>query len=139
MVFAAVGFETTAPATAAAVRQAHREGVENFTVLASHKRVIPAMTGLLESGEVNVDGFLCPGHVSVIIGSNPYRPIVERYHQPCVITGFEELGMAAGLARLARSFVTGVVSWLITTLRRCRPGATARPRRCLQRCLSRSI
>lgn len=100
VVFAAVGFETTAPATAAAVQKARHEGIKNFTVLASHKRVIPAMSGLLDSGTVNVDGFLCPGHVSVIIGSQPYLPIVERYRQPCVITGFEELGMAAGLARL---------------------------------------
>jgi hydrogenase expression/formation protein HypD len=100
VVFAAVGFETTAPATAAAVLRAQRENLGNFSVLASHKRVIPAMTGLLDSGQVNLDGFLCPGHVSVIIGPESYRPIVERYGLPCVITGFEELNMAAGLARL---------------------------------------
>ncbi len=100
VIFAAVGFETTAPATAAAVQKAHCEGIKNFSVLASHKRVIPAMAGLLDSGTVNLDGFLCPGHVSVIIGARPYGPIVERYRQPCVITGFEKLGMAAGLARL---------------------------------------
>ena len=107
VVFAAVGFETTAPATAAAVQKADREKIENFTVLASHKRVIPAMTGLLDSGTVNLNGFLCPGHVSVIIGSAPYRIIVDRYRQPCVITGFEELGMAAGLARLTEMIRDG--------------------------------
>lgn len=101
VVFAAVGFETTAPATAAVVARAHDDDLGNFSVLVSHKRVIPAMTGLLDAGQVNLDGFLCPGHVSVIIGSEPYRPIVERYGQPCVVTGFEELNMAAGLARLA--------------------------------------
>ena len=101
VVFAAVGFETTAPATAVAVLRAHEENLKNFSTLTSHKLVIPAMTGLLDAGQVNLDGFLCPGHVSVIIGSESYRPIVERYGQPCVVTGFEELGMAAGLARLA--------------------------------------
>jgi len=100
VVFAAVGFETTAPATATAVLRARQLGLENFTVLPSHKRVIPAMTGLLDSGKVNLDGFLCPGHVSVIIGAEVYRPIVAQYGQPCVITGFEELHMIAGLARL---------------------------------------
>jgi len=107
VVFAAVGFETTAPATAAAVRQADKDGLDNFSVLASHKRVVPAMTGLLDAGEVNLDGFLCPGHVSVIIGSEPYRPVVERYGQPCVIAGFEELGMAAGLAGLTEMVLDG--------------------------------
>jgi len=99
--FAAVGFETTAPATAAAVDRAMQLKLDNFSVLVSHKRVVPAMLALLAGGEVNLDGFLCPGHVSVIIGADAYRPIVEDYQQPCVITGFEDAQMAAGLARLA--------------------------------------
>lgn len=107
VVFAAVGFETTAPASAAAVLKACDQGLDNFSVLASHKRVIPAMTGLLEGGKVNLDGFLCPGHVSVIIGWAAYRPIVQRYGQPCVITGFEDLNMAAGLARLTQMVQEG--------------------------------
>ncbi len=107
VVFAAVGFETTAPATAAAVKRADKQSVGNFSVLPSHKRVVPAMTALLESGAVNLNGFLCPGHVSVIIGAMPYRPIVDRFKQPCVITGFEELNMAAGLARLTEMIRDG--------------------------------
>ena len=90
VVFAAVGFETTAPATAAAVLAADQKHLANFSVLVSHKRVVPAMTALLDSGEVNVDGFLCPGHVSVIIGSRAYGCIVDGYGKPCVIGGFEE-------------------------------------------------
>jgi len=100
VVFAAVGFETTAPATAVAVLQAQRLKLTNFSALASHKLVIPAMLALLDGGEVNVDGFLCPGHVSIIIGADVYTPIVDNYNLPCVVTGFEDVQMAAGLARL---------------------------------------
>ncbi len=104
VVFGAVGFETTAPATAAAVLEACRQGLVNFSALASHKRVVPAMLALLEdrtAGPPRLDGFLCPGHVSVVIGSDAYRPIVERHGLPCVIGGFEPALMAAALACLA--------------------------------------
>jgi hydrogenase expression/formation protein HypD len=100
VVFAAVGFETTTPATAAAVLQAQRRGLTNFTVLASHKLVVPAMRALLDSGLSRIDGFLCPGHVAVIVGAEAFRAIVERYSLPCVIAGFEDSQIAAGLARL---------------------------------------
>jgi len=100
VVFAAVGFETTAPATAAAVLEAERCGLINFLVLDSHKLVLPAMRALLDSGMSNVDGFLCPGHVAVIIGAEAFRYIVEKYELPCVVAGFEDWQIAAGLARL---------------------------------------
>lgn len=101
VVFAAVGFETTAPATAAAIVAAEKQGLMNFTALASHKLILPAMHALLRSGRVNIDGFMCPGHVSIIIGSEAYRPVVEQYKMPCVIAGFEDVQIAAALARLA--------------------------------------
>lgn len=100
VVFIAVGFETTAPATAAAIRQARRNGICNFSVLMAHKRVVPAMQALLEDPESRLDGFLCPGHVSVIIGSEAYRPIVERYRRPCVVAGFEPEHILASLRAL---------------------------------------
>lgn len=100
VILGAVGFETTAPATAAAILEARRLGLKNFSVLASHKRVVPAMLALLAGGDVAVDGFLCPGHVSVVLGWEVYRPIVEQYKLPCVISGFEEPHMAVALARL---------------------------------------
>ena len=100
VVLAAVGFETTAPATAAAIDIAQQLGLANFTILASHKRVVPAMEALLASGMVALDGFLCPGHVSVIIGAEAYRSLVERYAMPCVVAGFEPEQMALGLAQL---------------------------------------
>ncbi|RIK67662.1 MAG: hydrogenase formation protein HypD [Planctomycetota bacterium] len=102
VVFLAVGFETTAPATAAAVITAERRGLENFAVLMCHKRVVPAMRALLDAGETRLDGFLCPGHVSTIIGAEAYRPIVEVYCKPCVVAGFEPAQMLEGLARLVR-------------------------------------
>jgi len=109
VVFLGVGFETTAPATAAAILEAERRGVENFTVLSSHKRVVPAMRALLEAGSVPLDGFLCPGHVSVIIGSEAYRPVVETYLKPCVVAGFEVQQMLLGLVHLMRQVVAARV------------------------------
>jgi hydrogenase expression/formation protein HypD len=74
--------------------------VTNFSVLASHKRILPAMHALLQSAAVKVHGFLCPGHVSVIIGWRAYEPIVRMYRLPCVIAGFEDVQIVAALARL---------------------------------------
>lgn len=96
-VFLAVGFETTTPATAATVLEAAAGGIENFHVLCAHKLVIPAMNALLSGGEVPIDGFLCPGHVSVIIGSDAYKQIAADYHKPCVVAGFEPVGMLRGI------------------------------------------
>lgn len=101
VVFAAVGFETTAPATAAAICEAQRLNVRNFSVLASHKRIIPAMRALLSGGEIpKIKGFLCPGHVSVIIGSEAYQPIVDEFGVACVIGGFEPAQLIAALTCL---------------------------------------
>lgn len=107
VIFAAVGFETTAPATAAAIKRAASLGLNNFSVLASHKRVMPAMMGLLAAGDINIDGFLLPGHVAVIIGTEAFRPILEQYHLPCVVSGFEDFQMTQGLARLTQQVATG--------------------------------
>jgi len=100
VVFAGVGFETTTPATAAAALEAERLGLRNFSVLVSHKRILPAMRALLESGQVKVDGFLCPGHVAVITGYATFAPIVRRYGLSCVVAGFEGAQIAMGMARL---------------------------------------
>ena len=99
VVFAAVGFETTAPATAVAILEAQRLGLSNFTAFTSHKLIIPAMRALLES-KVNIDGFVCPGHVAVIIGAEAFKPIVREFKLSCVVTGFEGPQIAAALARL---------------------------------------
>ncbi len=107
VVFAAVGFETTTPPTADVLIRADREGVPNLSVLTAHKLVVPAMLALLASGIVQIDGFLCPGHVSVIIGSDAYQPVVEQYAKPCVVAGFEPAQMLAGLTEIVEQVADG--------------------------------
>ena len=89
VVFLGIGFETTAPTIAAAIEEARNKGIGNFSVLSANKRVIPALEALLKHEQVKVDGFICPGHVSVIIGGDAYRPVSEKYKIPCVVAGFE--------------------------------------------------
>lgn len=107
VVFLAVGFETTAPATAATVIEAERAGIENFCVVMCHKLVVPAMRALLDAGDVPLDGFIAPGHVSVIIGAEAYRPIAETYRRPVVVAGFEPLNIACGIERLVAQVAAG--------------------------------
>ena len=89
VVFLGVGFETTAPTIAMAIITADKKRLKNFSVISAHKLVPPALTALLENDEVNVDGFICPGHASVIIGGKAYSHIIENYKVPCVVAGFE--------------------------------------------------
>lgn len=107
VVWLAVGFETTAPATAAVILDAERLGLDNFTILSGHKLAIPAMLALLQGGDIPIDGFLCPGHVSVIIGERAYDPIARDHGKPCVIAGFEPRGMAEGIRALLRQVAEG--------------------------------
>jgi len=107
VVFLGVGFETTAPTIAGAVLTARDEGVRNFSVLPMMKLVPPALELLCGHPELNIDGFILPGHVSAIIGTEPYRFIVERHGKPCVIAGFEDEDIADALLRLAEMFVSG--------------------------------
>jgi len=107
VVFVAVGFETTAPATAVAVVEAAAEGIENFSVLSSHKLVVPAMRALLSEKNDNIDAFLCPGHVSVIIGYSAFLEIVEDFGRPCVVAGFEPAQIIEGLGEICRQLEAG--------------------------------
>ena len=100
VVFVAVGFETTTPATAVAIAQAQAEGLDNFCVLCGHKIVVPAMAALLAGRNDKIDAFLCPGHVSVIIGAQAYRPVVEQFGRPCVVAGFEAAQILEGIAAI---------------------------------------
>lgn len=97
VVFLAVGFETTSPTIAAAILQAEKKGLENFFILPYHKLIPPAMKALLTGEQVHIDGFICPGHVSVIIGSKPYEFIPQQYHLPAAITGFEPVDILHAL------------------------------------------
>ena len=105
VVFLGVGFETTAPATAATVLEAQRGGIRNFSVLMCHKLVVPTMRALLDAGDVPLDGFLAPGHVSVIIGAAAYQPIATGYGRPVVVAGFEPEQVLRGLVALVRQMV----------------------------------
>ncbi|MFA5394260.1 MAG: hydrogenase formation protein HypD [Candidatus Ratteibacteria bacterium] len=89
VVFLGIGFETTVPAIAGAVLEAKRKNLKNFFLLSALKTIPAAMEALLNFPKVRIDGYLCPGHVSIIIGSRPYRFITEKYHRPAVITGFQ--------------------------------------------------
>ncbi len=120
VVFAAVGFETTTPATAVVVRQAANENIENFCVLSNHKLVVPAMMALLGDKNNKIDAFLCPGHVSVITGYGVFREIVEQYSRPCVVAGFEPMQIIEGLAEISRQLkdnkpqVTSIYTAVVT-------------------------
>lgn len=87
-IFAAVGFETTTPIYALMIEQMKKENIKNLKLLTSIKKINPALHYIC-ANEKNIDAFLCPGHVSVITGSNLYEEIVETYNKPCVISGFE--------------------------------------------------
>jgi hydrogenase expression/formation protein HypD len=106
VIFNAVGFETTAPSTAAVVRSASREGLENFHLLSLHKVTPPVVVALLTGG-TEVDGFLCPGHVCSIIGSKPLEPVAARWNKPCVISGFEPADVLQGILMLVRQLEEG--------------------------------
>ena len=91
MVFCGVGFETTIPTIAAGVLMAAADNVSNFSVHTSNKLTPPALAALMEADGIEIDGFLLPGHVSVITGTDAYRDTFEKYNAPCVISGFEPI------------------------------------------------
>lgn len=107
VVFLGVGFETTAPTVAWAIWRAARDGVQNFSVLCAHKTMPGAMDALLHDKETRIDGFLCPGHVSVITGAQIYRFICERYRIPCVVSGFEPWDILKSAEMLLRQLAEG--------------------------------
>ncbi len=97
VVFFAVGFETTAPATAMAVYQAQQMGITNFSLLVSHVLVPPAMEAILSDPACQIQGFLAAGHVCTIMGYEQYEPIAAKYQIPIVVTGFEPVDILQGL------------------------------------------
>jgi len=102
VVFLAVGFETTAPGNAMAVRQAAREGLMNFSVLVSHFLVPPAMEAILASSGNRIQGFLGAGHVCTVTGTEPYLPIARKFQTPVVVAGFEPVDLLSAILRLVQ-------------------------------------
>ena len=107
VVFLAVGFETTAPTEAAAVLAAEAQGRGNFFLLSAQKLVPPVMRALLDGGETHVDGFLLPGHVSVVTGTDAFDFLAQDYHIPGVVGGFEPLEILRALQMIVRQIGTG--------------------------------
>ena len=105
-VVAAVGFETTAPAYAMMVKAAKEKGISNIKLVTALKTAIPALEWICENQE-DVDGFICPGHVSVITGSNVYIPLAEKYRKPFVVAGFEAEHILAAIYRIMKQLESG--------------------------------
>ncbi len=107
VVFCGVGFETTIPTIAATLLAARGEGVVNFSIYSSNKLTPPALAALMETDGVKIDGFILPGHVSVITGTNAYRATFEKYDIPSVITGFEPIDILKAVLILIQQNETG--------------------------------
>ncbi|AHM71969.1 hydrogenase formation protein HypD [Yersinia hibernica] len=107
VVFFGLGFETTMPATALTLQQAKRLELTNFTVFCQHITIIPTLRSLLQQPDVRIDGFLAPGHVSMVIGTTPYDFICSQFNKPLVVTGFEPLDILQGLVMLLEQMVSG--------------------------------
>lgn len=107
VVFLGVGFETTAPTVAASVLAAREKGLDNYSVFCAHKLVPPALAALSASDAVRIDGFLLPGHVSVIIGLGAYRPFFRRFAVPSVVAGFEPADILHALVQLVEQIEKG--------------------------------
>jgi len=108
IVFFAVGFETTAPNNAMAVWQAHRLGLDNFSILVSHVLVPPAMRTLLGAPQNRVQGYLAAGHVCTIMGWDEYEPIAKEFNVPIVVTGFEPVDILEGVLMTIRQLEVGM-------------------------------
>lgn len=100
VMFLSVGFETTIPTEAVCIKKAKQENIRNFSLLSGNKLTPPAVAALLEAGEVNIDGFILPGHVSVITGVKGWWFVVEKYRKPCVIAGFDAKDLLLGTLTL---------------------------------------
>ncbi|SDU09886.1 hydrogenase formation protein HypD [Desulfobacula phenolica] len=107
VVFCAVGFETTIPTIAAGILMAIREKTDNFSIYSANKLTPPALTALMETDGVQIDGFILPGHVSVITGTHAYRDTFEKYNMPSVIAGFEPVDILNAILMLIRQNETG--------------------------------
>jgi hydrogenase expression/formation protein HypD len=121
VVFIGIGFETTAPTVAASVMEAQAGKINNYSVLSLHKTCPPVIKALLDLGEVRLDGIICPGHVSAIIGSRPYQFIPDDYRIAGAVSGFEPLDILLAVDRLVEQIESGQPKIEITYRRGVRP------------------
>ena len=107
VVFFAIGFETTAPSTALTLRRARDEGIANFLCLCNHVTIVPPLRALLESPDLQLDGFIGPGHVATVVGARPFEFIPADYRKPIVISGFEPLDLLQSVQMIVRQLAEG--------------------------------
>jgi hydrogenase expression/formation protein HypD len=107
VVFLGIGFETTAPGVAAAVKRARAAGIRNFKILSAHKTMPHALKALVENRKVTIDALICPGHVSAIAGTKIYDFLADQYHIPCVVCGFEPLDMLQAVLMIVQQVQSG--------------------------------
>ncbi|MFH1782986.1 MAG: hydrogenase formation protein HypD [Candidatus Omnitrophota bacterium] len=107
IIFLGIGFETTSPTVASSLEYAKEKNIRNFFVYSGHKVIMPAMKALVEDEMLNIDGFLCPAHVSAIIGTRPYEFIAKKYKRSCVVTGFEPLDILQGILMIIDQIKNG--------------------------------
>jgi hydrogenase expression/formation protein HypD len=132
VVLLGIGFETTIPTIAAAVQQASEEGLENFLVFSAHKLLPPALETLLCAGEVHIDGFLCPGHVTTIIGTEPYQRVADVYGKSCVVAGFEPVDILQSIHMLVSQREEGRSEVEIQYTRAVKPEGNPKARHLIQ-------
>lgn len=104
IIFLAIGFETTIPITAQLIEYCVKNKVDNFKILSSHKTIIEAMEALLINKKSKIDAYLCPGHVSAIIGSNSYKNLSKKYKIPCVVSGFEPIDILLAVYAILKQY-----------------------------------
>ena len=107
VIFFALGFETTMPSTALTVIEAEKESIKNFSLFCNHITTVPTIKAILDSPDMRLDGFLAPGHVSMVVGERPFDFVSERYAKPIVITGFEPLDILQSIWMLLQQLVDG--------------------------------
>jgi len=107
VVFFALGFETTTPSTALTVLQAEADGVTNFSLFCNHITIVPTLRSILDSNDLQIDAFIGPGHVSMVIGTTPYDFIAEQYRKPIVVAGFEPLDVLHSIYMVLQQLADG--------------------------------
>jgi hydrogenase expression/formation protein HypD len=133
VVFFATGFETTSPLAAGTLLEAERRGIANFSIFSVHKTVPPALAALLGSGEVQVDGFILPGHVCTVTGVAPFAFLPEQFGKAAVVTGFEAGDILAGIAMLLAQIAASRPRVEIQYTSVVRPEGNPRAREILER------
>jgi hydrogenase expression/formation protein HypD len=133
VVFFATGFETTSPLAAGTLLEAEKRGVPNFSLFSVHKTVPPALAALLGSGEVQVDGFILPGHVCTVTGTAPFEFLPLRFGKAAVVTGFDAVDILSGIAMLLAQLAAGLPRVEIQYTKVVRPGGNPRAREILDR------